>query len=229
MNIAIIPARGGSKRIPGKNIRPFCGRPMIAWPIEAALRSGLFDEILVSTDSERIAQTAREWGASAPFLRPETLSGDLVGTEPVLEHALRWIKDSGREPTYACCIYPTAPLLEADALASGLEVMRATGCSCCFSVTTFTSPIFRALRVGNTGALEMIWPENENKRSQDLPEAYHDAGQFYWVDPERFLASPRLYAADARPVVLPRWQVQDIDTEEDWTVAERIFRARGGE
>lgn len=225
MNIAIIPARGGSKRIPGKNIRPFCGKPMIAWPIDAALRSGLFARVIVSTDSQKIAAVAREWGAETPFLRPAELSDDHVATAPVLTHALRWLMQDGQQPERLCCIYATAPFVHPRYLRQGLETLQATGCASCFSVTSFPFPVLRSLTLTPEGILRMTWPEHEYTRSQDLPEAYHDAGQFYWLDSGRFLAQDRLYSADARPVVLPRHLVQDIDTPEDWTRAEYMFQA----
>lgn len=224
MNIAIIPARGGSKRIPGKNIRPFCGRPMIAWSVEAALNSGVFDQVVVSTDSEQIAAVARKWGAETPFPRPAELSGDHVATAPVLTHAIRWLEEHGQAPERVCCIYATAPFVRPEYLRQGLETLRSTGCSSCFSVTTFAFPIFRGLKLEPDGSLRMFWPEHELARSQDLPEAYHDAGQFYWLDCRKFLDSGKVYAADARPVLLPRHLVQDIDTPEDWTRAEYMFR-----
>lgn len=225
MNIAVIPARGGSKRIPGKNIRPFHDRPMIAWSIEAAKSADLFDQILVSTDSEEIAAVARQWGAQTPFLRPAEISGDHVGTASVLEHALRWLESRGDTPQQLCCIYATAPFLQAEYLRQGLEILLSAGCSSCFSVTSFAFPILRALSIRPDGTLRMLWPEHENTRSQDLPEAFHDAGQFYWLDSQKFLATRKLYGEDARPVLLPRHLVQDIDTPEDWARAELMFQA----
>lgn len=228
MNIAVIPARGGSTRIPGKNIRQFCGRPMLAWPISAAIRAGIFDHILVSTDSEEIAEVARRHGAQTPFMRPAELSGNHVPTAPVLEHALHWLVGQGQAPQRICCIYATAPFLQPRYLRQGLDILQSTGCSSCFSVTTFPFPIFRALRLNTDGTLRMLWPEHESTRSQDLPEALHDAGQFYWLDSKRFLQSGRIYSEDARAVVLPRHLVQDIDTPEDWARAELMFKALAG-
>jgi pseudaminic acid cytidylyltransferase len=198
---------------------------MITHSIHAALDSGVFSQVLVSTDDEEIARIAREHGAETPFVRPEDLSGDHTATAPVIAHALEFLKGQGALPEFACCIYATAPFVRPEYLRQGLETMRTQGCSTCFSVTTFPFPIFRGLRVNDRGCLEMIWPEHEMTRSQDLPEAVHDAGQFYWVDAARFLAQPRLYAADSRPVLLPRYLVQDIDTPEDWDTAERMFQA----
>ena len=225
MNIAIIPARGGSKRIPGKNIKSFAGKPLISYSIEAALACGVFDHVAVSTDSEEIAAVAEAAGASVPFMRPEELSDDHTPTAPVITHAIEWFADAVARPDYACCIYATAPFLRPQYLIQGLEEMRRAGCATVYSVTSFPFPIFRGLKINEDGSLAMFWPEHELTRSQDLPEAYHDAGQFYWVDCGRFLAEPRLYARDSRPVVLPRYLVHDIDTPEDWTTAEYMYRA----
>lgn len=223
--ICIIPARGGSKRIPRKNIRDFCGKPMIAWSIQAAQDSGLFERIIVSTDDDEIMRVANEAGAETPFRRPPELANDLAGTDAVLVHALAWLKEHGGAPRYACCLYATAPFVRAADLQTGWETLRETDAVTAFSVTTFPYPIFRALRLSDQGRLEMFWPENKAKRSQDLPEAWHDAGQFYWLDVPRYLKQPALFSDDSVPVPLPRSHVQDIDTEEDWLIAERMFRA----
>jgi pseudaminic acid cytidylyltransferase len=223
--IAIIPARGGSKRIPKKNIRPFAGKPMISYSIQAALDAGLFDRVIVSTDSDEIADIAAACGAEVPFRRPPELSDDRTATAPVLLHALEWLAANGTPATYACCIYATAPFVRAADLVSGLEILKTAQATTAFSVTSFAFPIFRALKLTDEGTVAMFWPEHRLARSQDLPEAYHDAGQFYWLDVARFISDPNLYAADARPVVLPRHLVQDIDTPEDWTTAEHMYRA----
>jgi pseudaminic acid cytidylyltransferase len=226
--VAIIPARGGSKRIPGKNIRPFCGKPMIAYSIEAARASGVFGRILVSTDDAAIAAVARAHGGEVPFVRPEALSNDEAGTEPVLVHALEWLKARGEMPDEACCLYATVPFVSAADLAAGLETLRSTGATSAFAVTTFEYPIFRALRL-ESGRLGMLWPEYLDVRSQNLPEAWHDAGQFYWVNAAKFLIEQQLFSRDSVPVRIPRWRVQDIDTEEDWRRAELMFRALQGD
>ncbi len=225
MNVAIIPARGGSKRIPNKNIKPFGGKPIIAYSIDVAKTSGVFDKIIVSTDSEKIARVAKEYGAEAPFKRPPQLADDLTPTAPVLAHAINWLADNGMPPKYACCIYATAPFVRPGYIQKGLELMKGKKVSSVFSVTTFPFPIFRALKIEQDGHLAMFWPEYEMTRSNDLPEAYHDAGQFYWVHCEDFLREQKMYGRDALPVVLPRYLVQDIDTPEDWATAERMFRA----
>lgn len=225
MNVAIIPARGGSKRIPGKNVKPFVGKPIIAWSIEAAKAAGIFDRIIVTTDSEEIARVANDYGAETPFVRPPELSDDHTPTAPVIAHCLEWLTVQGNPAQHACCIYATAPFVRADFIKQGYELLVNRKVSSAFSVTTFPFPIFRALRIEEDGHLAMFWPEHELTRSNDLPEAFHDAGQFYWLECETFLQSRRVYGRDALPVVLPRYLVQDIDTPEDWLTAEYMFRA----
>lgn len=226
MNVCIIPARGGSKRIPKKNIRGFCGKPMIAYSIEAAKTAGVFDRIIVTTDSSEIADVAREWGAEVPFMRPSELSDDHATTDAVILHALNGLKEDGAEIEYACCLYATAPFVQPEFLSKGLELLKSTGATTGFSVTTFPFPILRGLKINETGALEMIWPEHRLTRSQDLLEAYHDAGQFYWLNVAKYIQAPQVYAPGARPIVLPRHLVQDIDTEEDWRRAELMYKAQ---
>jgi pseudaminic acid cytidylyltransferase len=223
--VAIIPARGGSKRIPNKNVRPFAGQPMISYSIRAAQDSGLFDRILISTDSEDIAATAEKYGAEAPFTRPSHLSDDHTATAPVLTHALQWLRDTGKPATSACCIYATAPFVRATDIVRGFDVLKESNASSAFTVTSFPFPIFRALKIKDDGALAMYWPEHRLTRSQDLPEAYHDAGQFYWLNAEKFWENRELYNADSRPILLPRYLVQDIDTMEDWETAEHMYKA----
>jgi pseudaminic acid cytidylyltransferase len=223
--VAIIPARGGSKRIPNKNMRPFAGKPMISYSIQAAQDTGVFDRVLVSTDSDDIAQIAMKLGAEAPFIRPPALSDDHTATAPVITHALEWLKANGTDATHACCIYATAPFIRVEDIAKGFETLKDSKASTAFTVTSFPFPIFRALEIKGDGALAMFWPEHRLTRSQDLPDAYHDAGQFYWLDAVRFLKTPKLYNADSRPILLPRHLVQDIDTPEDWETAEHMYRA----
>ena len=225
MRLAVIPARGGSKRIPRKNIRLFCGKPMIAWPIEAALDSGCFDAVVVSTDDEEIAEVAREHGASVPFMRPEELADDHTGTIPVIRHAIEWHQHQGKTPKQVCCIYATAPFVRAEDLQLGLRVLRETGSDYAFSITSYASPIQRAIRITPQGRVEMFHPEHFNTRSQDLEDAYHDAGQFYWGTASAWLVGKPIFSPDAAPLVLPRHRVQDIDTPEDWERAERMFKA----
>jgi pseudaminic acid cytidylyltransferase len=221
--VAIIPARGGSKRIPQKNIRSFAGKPIIGYSIAAAHQAGLFDRVIVSTDSEEIAAVASACGAEVPFRRPAELADDHTGTTAVLLHALEALEGAGQACEAYCCIYATSPFIRPSDLRRGYELLCARQASTVFSVTTFPYPVSRALRVREDGRVEMFWPQHLDARSQDLPEAYHDAGQFYWGRTERLKEERRLFTADSYPVVLPRYLVQDIDTPEDWATAERMF------
>lgn len=225
MNIAIIPARGGSKRIPRKNIKEFCGKPMIAWSIEAAKESGCFDRIIVSTDDPEIASVAEKWGAEIPFMRPAELADDYAGTLPVIRHGVQWLTDQGLSVTYVCCIYATAPFVSPEDLIKGQQQMHSSDCDYAFSVTSYPFPIQRAIRITDNGRLSMFNPEHFSTRSQDLEEAWHDAGQFYWGRSSAWLAEKPLFAEGSVPVKLPRHRVQDIDTEEDWVRAEWLFKA----
>lgn len=225
MRLAVIPARGGSKRIPRKNVRPFAGKPIVAYSIEAARASALFDRVIVSTDDEEIARVARDCGAETPFVRPRELSDDHTGTNAVVRHAISWCGEHGALPQHVCCIYATAPFVQPRYLREGYERLVASGKSFAFSVTSFAFPIQRALRIGADGCVQPIWPENIARRSQDLEETYHDAAQFYWGTAQAFLDDVVLYSAASVPVILPRHLVQDIDTEEDWVRAELMFRA----
>lgn len=229
MKLAIIPARGGSKRIPRKNIRPFHGRPIIGWSIAAARESGLFDHVVVSTDDAEIAEVARSLGAETPFVRPPELSDDRTGTNAVVRHALAWFAARGEPVEVVCCIYATAPFVTAAALAEGHRRLVERGHGFAFSVTSFPFPIQRALRIRPDGSLAMFQPEHMATRSQDLEEAWHDAGQFYWGTAAAFEADLPLFSEHAVPVVLPRHRVQDIDTPEDWRRAELMFAALAAE
>lgn len=228
MKLAVIPARGGSKRIPRKNVKPFCGKPIIAWSIEAALGSGCFDKVTVSTDDEEIAAVARQCGAEVPFMRPAELSDDHTGTIPVIRHAVDWHAGQGWQVEAACCIYATAPFVTAHDLQRGWEVLAASGADYAFSVTSYDFPIQRAIRITAQGRVEMFQPEHFSTRSQDLEEAFHDAGQFYWGRADAWRSSRPLFSPDAAPVLLPRHRVQDIDTAEDWLRAEWMFKAMQG-
>jgi N-acylneuraminate cytidylyltransferase len=227
MNIAVIPARGGSKRIPRKNIREFCGKPMIAWSIAAARQSGCFDRVLVSTDDPEIAAVAERFGAEAPFVRPAELSNDHAGTIPVMRHAVEWLVKQRSAPENICCIYATAPFISPDDIRAGLELLQGNRADFAFSVTTFPYPIQRALRLTQKGRVQMFSRKYSATRSQDLEEAYHDAGQFYWGRAEAWLAEKIIFGPDSLPVILPRHRVQDIDTMEDWRRAELMFTALG--
>lgn len=225
MAIAVIPARGGSKRIPGKNIKPFCGKPMIAWTIGAAQQSGCFNRIIVSTDDAQIAEVARGCGAETPFVRPPELSDDYTGTGPVVAHAIEWLGSNGATPDLACCLYSTAPFLQADDIRRGHAAIREQGADYAFSVTSFAFPIQRALYLTEAGRVAMFQPEHLATRSQDLTEAYHDAGQFYWGTARAWCEGRRLFGAGSIPIELPRHRVQDIDVSEDWERAEWMLKA----
>jgi N-acylneuraminate cytidylyltransferase len=225
VKLAVIPARVGSKRIPRKNIRDFFGKPMIAWSIEAALASQCFDRIVVSTDDPEIASIANFHGAETPFVRPAELSSDFATTGAVMRHALDWMRQSGLSTLdYACCIYATAPSIRPSDLRLGLSELLLSAADYAFAVTDFDCPIQRALRVDSTGRLSMVQPEHYLSRSQDLEPMLHDAGQFYWGTNEAWLMERPILSPAAVPVRLPRYLVQDIDTEEDWIRAELIFR-----
>jgi pseudaminic acid cytidylyltransferase len=224
MNLCVIPARGGSKRIPRKNIREFCGKPMIGWSIEAAIASKVFDAIIVSTDDDEISGVAESFGAQAPFRRPPELSNDYAATLPVIAHAIRWWEENRTAVNFVCCVYATAPFLKPEFLRDGYRILQEnTDGDFAFSVTSYAFPIFRAIRLNDRGRVEMFWPENQMKRSQDLPDAWHDAGQFYWGRKKAFFEHDGVFNAKAYPVKLPRHLVQDIDTPEDWERAERMF------
>lgn len=220
MKIAVIPARGGSKRIPRKNIKDFCGKPMIAWSIKAAKMSGLFDHIIVSTDDAEIAEVAKRWGAEVPFMRPDELSNDYAGTTEVIAHATQWAIDQGFDVDAVCCIYATAPFIQKADLKRGWEALESDDWAYAFTVTDFAAPIFRSFKQTADGGIEMFFPEYFSTRSQDLPTALHDAGQFYWGRPKAWLEGKRIFDRHSIPVAIPRWRVQDIDTQEDWERAE---------
>lgn len=225
MIVAVIPARGGSQRIPRKNIRPFAGKPIIAYSIATARDSRLFDRIVVSTDDAEIAAVARDCGAETPFVRPAELADDHTGTDAVVVHALTWFAEHGHDVELVCCIYPTAPLLRADDLCRGRQALREAGKSFAFSVTTYAHSMQQALRLLPGGGVEPFFRQWIDRRSQDLEPAYHDAGQFYWGRPEAFRGGLAMFAPHSVPVVLPRSRVQDIDTLEDWQCAELMYAA----
>lgn len=225
MRLAIIPARGGSKRIPRKNIKSFCGKPMIAWSIEAALKSGCFDKVIVSTDDAEIAEIAQQYGASVPFIRPATLSDDHTGTTAVIRHGIKWCLSQGQNVDQVCCLYATAPFVSAEDLCRGFDILQANACDYAFAVTSYAFPIQRAIKLTDDRRVVMFYPEHFSTRSQDLEEAFHDAGQFYWGKAEAWLSEKVIFGPDSMPVILPRHRVQDIDTPEDWQRAEWLFKA----
>jgi N-acylneuraminate cytidylyltransferase len=222
MRIAVIPARGGSKRIPRKNIRDFCGRPMLAWSIDVARASSLFDHVLVSTDDREIATVARDWKAEVPFVRPDELSDDHAGTTEVVGHATSWALTNGWPLSAVCCIYATAPFVQPADLRRGLDALESGDWDFAFSVTEFPSSIFRSFRQLPEGGLEMFFPEQFQTRSQDLPIALHDAGQFYWGRPDAWVGHKPIFGRRSVPVFIPHWRVQDIDSEDDWRRAELL-------
>ena len=225
MNIAIIPARGGSKRIPKKNIKNFYGRPMISYSIKAAQDSKIFDRIIVSTDSNEIASVAKEHGADIPFLRPKDISDDFATTGDVMRHATDFLKKEHESLDSICCIYATAPLIQKDDLVKGLEIFNTKKWSYVFSATSFPFPIQRAIKKLSGGGIEMFQPLHFNTRSQDLEEGYHDAGQFYFGTPQAWIHKKEIFNNNSEIIILPRWRVQDIDTREDWLNAEKLLKA----
>jgi N-acylneuraminate cytidylyltransferase len=229
VKIAVIPARGGSKRIPRKNIRSFCGKPIIAYSIAAARESALFDQIIVSTDDEEIAAVARACGATTPFIRPKEIADDFTGTNAVVKHAIGWFAEQRTDIAHVCCIYATAPLIESRFIREGYERLIGSDAAFAFSITHYAFPIQRAVRLTSGGRVDALYPEHRMTRSQDLELAYHDAGQFYWGIARAFLDDVPVFSPRSIGVVLPRVLVQDIDTQEDWDQAEYMFRAVKGD
>jgi len=224
MNICVIPARGGSKRIPRKNIKEFNGKPIIAYSIEAALKSNCFDQVIVSTDDDEIAEVARKYGAKVPFVRPDELSNDYVGTIPVIKHAIEWMEDNENPVENVCCLYATAPFIQSQTISKAFQQLKDLRTDYCFSVTRFASPIQRAVKIVQDNKVNMFYPEHFNIRSQDLEEAYHDAGQFYWGKSQAFKDELPIFSEVATPYILPRYLVQDIDILEDWIRAEAMYK-----
>jgi len=224
MNIAIIPARGGSKRIPRKNIKEFHGKPMIAYSIEAAVNSQCFDKIIVSTDDAEIANIAIKHGAEVPFIRPDNISDDYATTLDVIKHAIEFTDSQNWGVKNVCCIYATAPFLTPEFIQKGLSELTSADIDYAFSATSFPFPIQRALKLNHEQRVEMFQPEYLNTRSQDLEEAYHDAGQFYWGTVEAFIEKKAIFESNSKAILLPRKRVQDIDTPEDWDLAEALYR-----
>jgi N-acylneuraminate cytidylyltransferase len=224
MKLCVIPARGGSKRIPRKNIKPFLGKPIIAYSIQSALQSGLFDRVVVSTDDAEIAEVAQAYGAEVPFLRPDELSGDFVGTIPVIQHAAQWHQDQGFDLQSVCAIYATAPFVTVEDLQKAYKVLISNRCDYVFSAAEFESPIQRAFKVNNLGRIEMMYPEYLDARSQDLTTGYFNAGQFYWGRAQAWLAGKRVLVSDSIPYIIPSGRVQDIDNPKDWHLAELMYQ-----
>nr|WP_136249835.1 pseudaminic acid cytidylyltransferase [Ningiella ruwaisensis] len=233
MNIAIIPARGGSKRIPRKNIRPFQGKAIIAYPIEAALESGVFSKVYVSSDDEEVGEVAKRYGASLLPLRPAKLSDDHTGTSAVMRYELSNLVKEQTDKSgtslnridYCCCIYATTPLLTPDALQKAWEMLQSNqGLDYVFSAARFSFPIQRALLKSENGGVQAFDPQSIKKRSQDLPECFHDAGQFYFGKTDAWLQQNAVFSEKSEMLILPPHRVQDIDTPDDWEHAERLYR-----
>jgi N-acylneuraminate cytidylyltransferase len=218
--VAIITARGGSKLIPRKNIKPFLGQPIIKYSIEAAIRSNLFSEVMVSTDDKEIAEISIKYGAKVPFFRSAKNSDDHTSTADVIVEVLLEYKERGKEFDYAFCIYPTAPFVTVAKLKEALQLLENSGADSVLPVTCFNYPIQRGLKIEKDGRLKMIWPENMNASSQDLIPVYHDCGQFYCLKVTNFLSQKKLFAENTRPIIVSELEVQDIDNEEDWKMAE---------
>jgi pseudaminic acid cytidylyltransferase len=222
--IAIIPARGGSKRIPKKNIRDFLGKPIIAYSIEAALESKLFTEVMVSTDDEAIAEIARQYGATVPFLRSSQNSGDLSTTVDVILEVIESYSKLNFEFEAGCCLYPTAPFCTSNLISRGYDLMLKSKSDTVFPVVAFDYPIQRSLQLNAEGKVEMVWPEFLLSRSQDLPKRYHDTGLFYWFCTEKIKSEQRLFGENSAGLVISELECHDIDTPEDWEMAEIKYR-----
>ena len=221
--VAIITARGGSKRIPGKNIRVFCGKPILCFSIEAALESRVFDEVMVSTDSEEIAEIARKAGATVPFFRSEETSNDFATTSDVLLEVLNEYKNRGTEFEYACCIYPTAPFVNAKKLQEAMKRLQEDGVDSVMPVVQYSFPPQRGVEVED-GYIKIKWPDYYNMRSQDLSPIYHDVGQFYCFKVTQFEETKRVIGERCKPIIVSDLEVQDIDNEEDWKIAEMKYK-----
>jgi len=222
--IAIITARGGSKRIPKKNIKPFLGKPIIAYAIETALRSKIFDEVMVSTDDQEIAKIAKEYGANVPFMRSAKNSDDFAGTVDVLEEVVEQYKEVGQTFDLGCCIYPTAPFVTTELLEKGFKLMLEKNLETVFPVLQFSFPIQRAIKINSTNKIEMFNPEHFNSRSQDLEPAFHDTGMFYWFNMDVLKSKKRMWTDNTAVIILSELEAHDIDTLEDWRIAEFKYK-----
>jgi pseudaminic acid cytidylyltransferase len=222
--LAVIPARGGSKRIPHKNIKPFHGKPMIAWTIAAVLQSGVFDEVIVSTDCDEIAEVAEKEGASVPFVRPASLADDHTGLTAVVRHAIEWWRGHGRAPEIVACPYATAPFMRGSDLVKSVELLsQAPEADFVLAVSSFAAPVQRAIVQGRDGWLQFLWPDFAQLRSQDACAAYHDAGHFFMGRADAFMRCPTTMSGKTLPHMIPRLLCQDIDTPEDWEHAAEVF------
>lgn len=224
MKVAVIPARGGSKRIPKKNIKEFSGRPMISWSITVAIATGLFDKIIVSTDDEEICKISNQYGADTPFVRPESLSGDFSGVTDVMQHAACWMHEQGWGVESLCCILATAPFINKNDISLGYNTLKSGNYDHVIAVTEYASSIFRSFEKSDAGGLRMFFPQYFLTRSQDLPTAMHDAAQFYWGKSSAWMENLEVFNGNTGTLEIPRWRVQDIDTEEDWGRAELMAK-----
>ena len=225
MNLCVIPARGGSKRIIKKNIKKFCGKPIIIWCIEQAKRSKCFDKVIVSTDDSEIASIAKNAGVDVPFKRPKFLSGDHTATVPVISHAIKWSLKYHKKPSYVCCLYPTAPFVKSSDLKNGLKILKSSSSDYVFPATDYSYPIQRSFKIKKDKKLKMVFPKYYKFRSQDLDEVFHDAGQFYWAATDTWLENKPIISKNSTPFLIPRYRAMDIDTIEDWLIAEKMFEA----
>ena len=226
MKICIIPARGGSKRIPRKNIKFFCGQPIVSYSIISALESKIFDHVIVSTDDNEIAEVSLKYGASVPFIRPESLSDDYSTTTDVIEHALSWVQENIGRVELVCALYATAPFTNSKDLTNAYkEILKHKDCQVVYPIVEFDFPIQRAIKLTDDGSVKMFQPKHLLTRSQDLEKAYHDAGQFYWMKSNFIGSGVSPFSKIARPIKIPHYRVQDIDTEDDWIRAELIFQS----
>ena len=221
MRVAIIPARGGSKRIPRKNIRQFNGKPVVAWAILASQESKLFDYIVISTDDNEIKLIAEQYGAIAPFVRPAEISDDYTPTVPVIAHAIKEIDRLYRHVEYACCIYPCSPLLASDDLVKAFNILESTGVDFVYPVVEYPHSIYRSMEQSKDGKMEFLYPQYELTRTQDLKKTYHDAGQFYWGKAEAWKGLKKMHT-NGLGMEIPSYKTVDIDTEDDWKKAELL-------
>ena len=224
MNIAIITARSGSKRIPKKNIKKFCGKPIIYWAIKAVKKSKIFDKIIVSTDSKKIAKIVKKYNIDVPFIRPKKFSGDYVGTNKVMVHAIKWLIKNNCKPNYVCCIYPTAAFIRPTDILKGYRIIKKNKNSFVFSGSSFVSSVTRSFYRNSKRKLKMLFSKDYYKRSQDLKEIYFDAGQFYWGSKNSWLTFNSLLNNSSDIVYIPKWRAIDIDTKEDWKKAEKFAK-----
>lgn len=225
MNLCVIPARGGSKRILKKNIKEFCGKPIIIWCIEQAKKSKCFDKVIISTDDPKIASIAKNMGADVPFRRPKFLSDDHTDTVPVISHAIKWSIKYYKKPSYVCCLYPTAVFVKSSDLKNGLKILKKTNSFYTFSATNYAHPIQRSFQINANKKLAMLFPKHYKSRSQDLDKAFHDAGQFYWAATDTWLENKPIISKNSTPLCIPRYRAMDIDTIEDWLISEQMFKA----